>query len=469
MLISNYQIKRFIFGLLLMLSFIFLIACNNKNDNNSAEKNVVQVPEVSYKYEQASVDEFHGRQAINDTARYENITLNQRSYLREPETLPASLYYDSGVNIPYPADGVRGLYLTAQNVADPAYFEQVVAFIDQTDLNAVVIDFKDDWGQIIPPNNSENPMVQANTISEVDYAAIIKTLEAHQIYPIARITTFKDNLLSDQYPNLSFVDPKTGQVWSDANGSQFLNPFLHETWNYVLSVAEEAAKMGFKDIQFDYVRFPEGFFEWADDLQYEIGYYEKFVSNDPEAKGYERVAAINDFLAHAKQYLAPYGVQVSADIFGYTTVAGDTYDVRGIGQNFAQMAEQVDTVSAMIYPSHWGAEFFGIKSPDLYPYEVVDNYMYAEKNILNSISNDVNSRPWLQDFTDTSLPAGTYQTYGPEQVQAQINALAAHGVREFLLWNAGGYYTSGVDYTPDVGQTAVTQEAVETPAETNPQ
>lgn len=459
MLPKKYFIKRIGFGLLLLLSIVILAACQSSNQNSEETTSEVQVPEIGYKYEQAEVDDFHGRQAINDTALYENITLNQNSYLTEPENLPQSLYYDSGINIPYPEDGVRGVYLTAANVADPEYFQEIVSYIDQTDLNAVVIDFKDDWGHIIPPNSSENSMVQQNTIEEVDYRAILEVLEEHKIYPIARITTFKDNLLSDQRPDLSFIDPETGDVWSDANGAQFINPFMQETWDYVIDVATEAAKMGFKDIQFDYVRFPEGFFEWAEDLEYEIGYYEKFVSEDPEANGYERVAAINDFLAYSQQQLGPYGVEVSADIFGYTTVAGDTYDVRGIGQNFSQMAEQVDTVSAMIYPSHWGMEFFGITYPDLYPFEVVDNYMYAENNALSTVENEVNTRPWLQDFTDTSLPAGTYQTYGPEQVQAQINALALHGVNEFLLWNAGGYYTPGVDYTPQLDQQVAAEES----------
>ncbi|MBG9982709.1 putative glycoside hydrolase [Aerococcaceae bacterium DSM 111020] len=460
MIIEKNYTKHFKHIALILSALFILSACQETNDENT--ENPTDVAEdITYKYDQEAVDEFHGRQATQDTARYENITLSQKSYLNEPENLPQSLYYDTGVDIPYPEDGVRGVYLTAQNVADPEYFESIVNYINSTDLNAVVIDFKDDWGHIIPPNESDNPLVQENTIEEVDYRAIMEVLEENQIYPIARITTFKDNLLSDQRPDLSFIDPETNEIWSDANGAQFLNPFMHETWDYVLDVAEEAAKMGFKDIQFDYVRFPEGFFEWAGDLEYEIGYYEKFVSNDPEAEGYERVAAINDFLAYSQQALAPYGVEISADIFGYTTVAGDTYDVRGIGQNFAQMAEQVDTVSAMIYPSHWGESFFGLTYPDLFPYEVVDNYMYAEKNILTEVENDVNTRPWLQDFTDSFLPPGTYQEYGPEEVQAQINALAAHGINEFLLWNAGGYYTEGVDYTPEIDQTLGFEEEFE--------
>ena len=168
MLPKKYFIKRIGFGLLLLLSIVILAACQSSNQNSEETTSEVQVPEIGYKYEQAEVDDFHGRQAINDTARYENITLNQNSYLTEPENLPQSLYYDSGINIPYPEDGVRGVYLTAANVADPEYFQEIVSYIDQTDLNAVVIDFKDDWGHIIPPNSSENSMVQQNTIEEVD-------------------------------------------------------------------------------------------------------------------------------------------------------------------------------------------------------------------------------------------------------------------------------------------------------------
>ena len=109
------------------------------------------------------------------------------------------------------------------------------------------------------------------------------------------------------------------------------------------------------------------------------------------------------------------------------------------------MAEQLDVISSMIYPSHWGTAFFGIELPDLHPYELVDEYMFSEEQVLKNVQNKVISRPWIQDFTDSSKPVGTYQEYGTLQVQAQINALAKHHIHEFLLWNANGDYSEGID------------------------
>lgn len=449
--------------LILILGFFFVVSGCQKKEKE--EESSVPLPEVAYKFSQDEVVDFHNRTLTDDTARYEGLTISKKPMLVKPEELPKSLFYDSGIDIPYPEDGVKGLYLTAENVSDPNYFQQIIDFIDQTDLNAVVIDFKDDYGQIIPANDSLNPLVQENTVATVDYKAILQTLQEHQIYPIARITSFKDNMLADAHSEMSFIDPETNEVWQDANGAKFINPFMADTQNYVIDVAIEAAKMGFKDVQFDYVRFPEGFFEWSDTLQYDLGDFASFVSDDPDKSGSERVQAINQFLALAKERLSPYGVDVSADIFGYTTIAGDTFDVRGIGQNIAQMAENVDVVSAMIYPSHWGPGFFNLDAPDLYPYEVVDNYIFAESKIFAGIQNKVTSRPWLQDFTDYALPAGSYQEYGPDQVQSQVNALAANGVHEFLLWNAMGEYSQGVDYSPQVdenGQVTSNHPAQET-------
>ena len=125
--------------------------------------------------------------------------------------------------------------------------------------------------------------------------------------------------------------------------------------------------------------------------------------------------------------------------------------MRGIGQNFAQMAERVDVISSMVYPSHWGPGFFGIAYPDLEPYNVVDQYMYSEKAILANTTNQVTSRPWLQSFTDYGLAPGTFQEYGPLQIQQQIVALSEYGIHEYLLWNASGsYYSEGVDYAPEL-------------------
>lgn len=418
--------------------------------SQAESRQTASLPEIPDLYSPDVVADFHNRVATHDSGQYEGLVASAGPILREPDQLPSSLFYDSGIHIQYPQDGVKGLYLTASNVANPEYLDYILQYIDQTDLNSVVIDFKDDWGNIVTNVETDNPLIQENMSNSVDMKAVLKKLEEKQIYPIARIVTFKDNLLSDLRPDLSFVDTETGGVWQSDTGSQFINPFLEESWNYNLEIAAAAAKMGFKEIQFDYIRFPEGFETFSDTLDYNIGNYASFLTEDPELKGQERIAAINDFLDYADSYLAPYGVDISADVFGYTAIAGNAPDVRGIGQNFNLMAERVDIVSSMIYPSHWGYGFFGLDYPDLYPYELVSRYMAEEDYVLDQVEDRPTSRPWLQDFTASYLQAGTWMEYGPNEVQAQINALFEHGVHEFLLWNALGEYTQGVDYSPDI-------------------
>lgn len=435
---------------LLLISVFVLTSCQQTNTAEQEEPQYFTLPEVTPKYDSETISEFNNRVATNDTNRYEGLVIPNRPLLTQPDQLPSTLFYDSGVTIPYPEDGVKGVYLTAENVADEEYFNYIIDYINQTELNAVVIDFKDDWGNVIPPIETDNEDVQKNVLGSVDYSEALRVLEENEIYPIARITTFKDNLLAEARPDLSFMDTTTGETWSDGNGSKFINPFSQEAWDYVLTIAEEAAKLGFKDIQFDYIRFPEGFETFHTQLDYEIGDYSVFESDIPEEQGYERVAAINDFLTYADNRLTPYGVEISADIFGYTAVAGDAPDVRGIGQNFAQMAERVDVVSSMIYPSHWSEGFFGFDFPDYYPYEFTDAYINEELYVLDTVQNNVVSRPWLQDFT-------MYMQYGPNEVQGQINALAENGIHEFLLWNASGEYTQGVDYAPDVDSTIASE------------
>ena len=413
------------------------------SDNSESTESL---PEVTYSPEELEV--FQDRVQTNAVNRYKDLQIPTEPLLVKPDSLPADLLYASQVDIPYPAEGVKGIYLTESNVSNPEYFDEIIDYIDQTELNAVVLNFKDDWRNILQSFETDNPNIEANITATVDYHEILEKLATNQIYPIARIVTFKDSRLAELRPDLSFHDISTGEIWSDGGGSKFINPFLQETWDYIISIAEEAAKLGFKEIQFDYIRFPEGFHVFSQDLEYELGEYAAYVSEDPELEGQERTQAIADFLDYAREKLAPYDVEISADVFGYTAVAGNAPDVRGIGQDFKMMAERVDVVSSMIYPSHWSEGFFGFDYPDLYPYDFTKAYMQEEANVLSEVMNPVKTRPWLQDFTADYLPEGTYMYYGPQEVEDQIRALKELGVHEFLLWNAAGNYSRPVNYDP---------------------
>ena len=370
------------------------------------------------------------------TATTNTLTIRQGALLKTPtaKELPKKFFYDSGVEIAYPADGVKGIYVTAYSVGYEEKFNKLVDYVDSNDLNAMVIDIKDDMGVVTADFNSEDSHIQENTEEYIpDIKELMDLMEEKQIYPIARIVTFKDTLLANEQPDMSFTE-SDGSVWVASNGESFINPFLKQTWDYAVNVGIEAAKVGFKEIQFDYVRFPEGFEVWGDTLNYDMGEYADLDMTDDE----KRVQAITDFTAYAKEKLMPYGVDVSVDIFGYTA---SVIEASGIGQNFPQISENVDVISSMIYPSHWGTNYFGIYKPDLYPYELVAEYMKVENELLGTLETPPISRPWLQDFTASYLGSGFYQTYGKAQVDAQVQALYDAGVNEFLLWNALNNYT----------------------------
>jgi len=346
--------------------------------------------------------------------------------------------YDSGLTFTYP-DAIRGVYVTGHS-AGGSRFNDLLNLMDTTDLNAMVIDIKDDFGDLTYVPAEDSPLKQLDIGNPYikDTRAMLEVLEEKQVYPIARVVVFKDSELAKARPELSFVDGT--EVWKNGRGESFVNPFMKEVWDHNVAVAIEAAKMGFQEIQFDYVRFPEGFENRADELKYSMGDYENSELDSIQ----RRVTAVTDFVAYAREQLKPYGVKVSVDIFGY---AATLPEAPGIGQNFGKISENVDVISSMIYPSHW-TSYFGIAKPDLEPYRLVKEYAKMENAKLAELETPPISRPWLQDFTASYLGSGNFKKYGAAEVEAQIRALNEAGIKEYLLWNAGNRYSPGVDYTP---------------------
>ncbi len=369
----------------------------------------------------------------------DNDSNNEKNSSKDKKTSQSSK--DTYSKIDYPKDGVKGIYVVPGATSNEQ-FDELVKFINDTELNAMVIDVKDDEGNITMDLKSDNKLIRSNTLDRIDAKKIIKEMEKNDIYPIARIVTFKDSKLSNQRPDWSFKTSE-GNVWENEGGDSFTNPFNVNVWDYNLNVAKEAAKAGFKEIQFDYVRFPEGFENKDQSLQYSSGKYEESGLNKVE----QRVDTITEFLKSARKDLKSYDVQTSADVFGYAATVKET---PGIGQSFPKIAKNVDVISSMIYPSHWNPGDFGLENPDREPYKTIDRYLDKEKEALKGIdSQKVKSRPWLQDFTASYLGEGRYKVYDKDEVTAQIQALKDHGIDEFLLWDASGNYTKGADYSPE--------------------
>ncbi|MFC4102756.1 putative glycoside hydrolase [Paenibacillus xanthanilyticus] len=328
------------------------------------------------------------------------------------------------------APKVKGVYVTAHS-AGGSRMTSLLKLLDDTDLNGMVIDVKDDYGYITYPTANPELLKLGKPQKYIrDMPGMMKKLGEHDIYPIARIVVFKDTVLARSHPELSFRR-QDGSVWANGKGDSFVNPYKKEVWDYNIAIAKEAVKLGFKEIQFDYVRFPEGFEKKADGLVF-------------DKTKESRVDAVAGFVKYAKGQLEPLGVRVSVDIFGY---AASVPAAEGIGQDFVKISKYVDVICPMVYPSHYSTGWFGVKEPDTDPYATIKGSMVDTHKKLDPIGSfKPVIRPWIQDFTASWLGKGHYVKYGKAQVEAQIKALKDTGVEEYLLWNAGNKYTPDVIY-----------------------
>lgn len=411
-------------GILAVLVVLLIIAIRSEMNDGASE------PEVAK--ETTDVEE---QDEEPDTVL--SLNLNDGPLYSINDDVTPVFQYQSGVDIAYPENGVKGIFVTAFS-AGGERMQELVNLVNDTNLNAMVIDVKEDIGDIMMPLDVDNKNAQNHMYNYVKPDELMTTMEENQIYPIGRIVVFKDTRLAMERPDLSFRN-SDDTVWKNGSGESFVNPFLKEVWDYNIDIAIEAAKIGFKEIQFDYVRFPEAFEELSSDLAYELGEYGNTETDEVQ----QRVNAVTDFTAYAKERLEPYEVEVSVDVFGY---AATLQEAPGIGQNFSQISNNVDVISSMIYPSHWGAGAFDFTTPDLEPYAVVDEYMKVENEVLGALEAPPKSRPWIQDFTASYLGPGNYMEYGAAEVDAQIQALKDNGIEEYLLWNAQNTYSKGVEY-----------------------
>ncbi|WP_297281232.1 putative glycoside hydrolase [uncultured Anaerococcus sp.] len=339
----------------------------------------------------------------------------------------------------YPKDGVKGLYFNTYSINDPEKYNFITDLIENSNLNTVVVDIKDDWGNITMNFDTDDEDIKYSKIDIVDPEDFLEDMHSRGIYVIGRVTTFKDSIITEKHPDWGFT-LDDGTLWKNGHDEAFMNPFLKDVQDYDIKIAKLGAEAGFDEIQFDYVRFAEGFETFGDTLDYSRG---EFENNTEMDEGEKRVAAITGFVQKAREELQSYGIPMSIDVFGY---ALQVRHAEGIGQDFDQMANQTDAISSMIYPSHWGSGSFEIDKPDLEPYELVSRYLDEEQKILGELEHPPVSRPWIQDFTASWIGEGNYMEYDGDAVQAQIDAIYDKGQNEYLIWNANTEYSSGVDY-----------------------
>ncbi len=316
-------------------------------------------------------------------------------------------------------DSVKALYMSNWVAGNVKLRSNLVKIIDDTELNAVVIDVKDYTGRIGFLVNDDKLKETGSAVNRVpDIKEFIGLLHDKGIYVIGRISTFQDSYLVHKKPEYA-VKNKAGQVWKDYKGVSWLDAGSPEVWEYIARIGDEAYSVGFDELNFDYIRFPSD------------GDMTDIVYTYSESKLKSQV--LDDFFNYLDKYFHEKKISISADLFGMTT---SNRDDLGIGQILESALRHFDYVSPMVYPSHYPKNFLGFNIPAEKPYEVVYYAMTkgVERAELAS-TTPYKLRPWLQDFSIGRTP------YNADMVRAQIKATYDSGLNSWLLWNASNNYT----------------------------
>lgn len=318
---------------------------------------------------------------------------------------------------------VKGIYLTRYS-ATPTRLNHYFNFIKGTEINALVIDIKNERGNLLFKSEAaakHNPNANKGLIyrSRESILKQIETAKKMNLYLIARVVTFKDDDYAKTNPESAIFDNETQETYIDRDKQRWVSPHNRKYWEYLIELCKEAADLGFNEIQFDYIRFTD----WKTNLN--------FKNTEKESKA----LAIQRFLKYAHEELSKKEIYVSADIFGLVASASDDLN---LGQYWEGISNVVDYVSPMIYPSHFSYGFGRIPIPDTEPYTIV--YISARDSVARNknIETPATIRPWIQDFTAYWLKG--HIPYEKQQLTDQIKALNDNGIDEYLLWNPKNQY-----------------------------
>lgn len=319
---------------------------------------------------------------------------------------------------------IHGIYLTGWVAGSDLFYERV-EFMKAAGLNAVVIDVQDDDGYV--SWETEIPLAMEISAHESKISNIeerLQFLKESGIYTIGRIVVYADPLLGRRRPDMAIQ----GGQFVDTRGIRWPDPYNQAVWAYKVAIAKEAARRGFDEIQFDYIRFPE----------------HRIAGYNYQVPVSQRTAAIEGFLRYAKAELEPYGVLISADVFGLTTSVEPGDDME-IGQDYAAIASIVDYIKPMVYPSHYAPGTYGVSDPNAEPGRIVYESLVAAQKRTWSMDRKIH-RPWIQDFTYG-------KAYTAADIEAQIKGLAEAGIYQWILWDPSNEYTRGVNYGVGGGRT----------------
>ncbi len=327
----------------------------------------------------------------------------------------------------------RALYAPSAVFEAPGRLDQMLALLDRTEANALVIDVKETDGRLYYATNLETA-AEVGAIREApifELEELLPMLEERGIYTIARMVVMKDNTSAAARPELAVMNSATGEPWRDNIGGAWLDPSAPGVAEYIASIAGDLAAKGFDEVQLDYIRF------------FSDGPYDVADTNLPNTQSF-RLPAIRRVLRVVSSELAATRTFLSADVFPIPFIVPDD---QGIGQRPEVFMPYVDYLSPMAYPSHYGPGVFGFDVPNNHPYEVVDRTL----EIMNGQRDGsrVVLRPWIQDFG-----YGAFAPYSADQVRAQMDAAAARGAGGWMIWNARATFTEAALAAPREGEDA---------------
>jgi len=314
---------------------------------------------------------------------------------------------------------IKAIYANLGVLSDPERWNRLIEIANTTEVNAIVIDVKQDtiyYDTQVPFFRDIDGMITPL----FDPEELLAELDANGIYSIARMVVFKDPVVAEGRPDLAVRDEVSGGLWRDMNGAPWVNAFYEELWSANADLGAELARLGFDEVQYDYIRFPsDGDLSTAD-----------FGSDYSEAA---RRAAITGAVALGGERIREAGAVFAIDLFPIIALLGDD---QGIGQTLQDLTPLADYVCLMVYPSHYELGNIPVDGhPNDFPAETVRYTLERSQEWVPGTMRKM--RPWLQDFT---YPLEGYSVYGPAEVRAQIDAAEEMGVSGWLLWNAAGEF-----------------------------
>lgn len=339
-----------------------------------------------------------------------------------------------GEELAAPPAIVRGVYSHIYTFWGDKWLN-LVRLVDETELNAIVVDVKDEAGTLLWDIDHELAEAGGGGSWRNNFDGLeerLQMLDDAGGWAIARIACFKDTRVAQARPDLA-VQNQAGDTWKAHKGFGWLNPYQDEAGQWCIDVALAALELGFDEIQYDYIRFPN-----AGDGDTSVIRLPG-VPEDRPREAWRHPDEIVDFLARAAEQIHARGGHIAADLFGLVSY-DFRWDAGGTGQVLERIAEHVDVISPMVYPSHYNTGNYGLNPhPIEHPYETVWNAMQEFQMRVQGLRAEI--RPWLEDF---SAPWMGYPDHSPEHVREQIRAAYENGIDGWMLWNAANRYTESV-------------------------